>query len=85
VPDEAARYQLVRSAVAACACSVAWAVVAGMTSVAAGAATASVALLAFRLDSVIDGSASAVLVWRFRLELRVEIGRHAHFGTASLD
>ncbi len=70
MPDEAARYQLVRSAAAACACSVAWAVVAGVTSVAAGAATASVALLAFGLDSVIDGSASAVLVWRFRLELR---------------
>jgi divalent metal cation (Fe/Co/Zn/Cd) transporter len=72
VPDElkAARYQLVRSAVAACACSVAWAAVAGVASVAAGAATASVALLAFGLDSVIDGSASAVLVWRFRLELR---------------
>jgi hypothetical protein len=38
--------------------------------VAAGAITGSLALLAFGLDSVIDGSASAVLVWRFRLELR---------------
>ena len=28
------------------------------------------ALLAFGLDSVIDGSASAALVWRFRLKLR---------------
>jgi divalent metal cation (Fe/Co/Zn/Cd) transporter len=70
VPDEAGRYQPVRSAVAACACSVAWAAAAGVASVAAGAATDSVALLAFGLDSVIDGSASAVLVWRFRLELR---------------
>ncbi len=55
---------------AACACSVAWAAVAGVASVAAGAVAASVALLAFGLDSVIDGAASAVLVWRFRLELR---------------
>ena len=37
---------------------------------AAGAITGSVALLAFGLDSVIDGSASGVLVWRFRLEVR---------------
>ena len=78
MPDEAARYRLVRSAVAACACSVAWAVVAGVASGAAGAATASVALLPFGLDSVIDGSASAVLVWRFRLELRqAGLPRHA--------
>jgi hypothetical protein len=41
-----------------------------VASVAAGAITGSVALLAFGLDSVIDGSAPAVLVWRFRLELR---------------
>jgi len=44
--------------------------VAGVASVAAGAITGSVALLAFGLDSVIDGSASGVLVWRFGLELR---------------
>ena len=37
---------------------------------AAGVVTGSVALLAFGLDSVIDGSASGVLVWRFGLELR---------------
>ena len=65
-----ARYQPVLSAVVACGCSVAWAALAGVASVTAGAITGSVALLAFGLDSVIDGSASAALVWRFRLELR---------------
>lgn len=67
---DAARPRLIRSAVAACACSVAWAVLAGVASVTAGTVTGSVALLAFGLDSVVDGSASAVLVWRFGLELR---------------
>lgn len=56
----------------ACACSVAWAALAGTAAVAAGTITGSVALLAFGLDSVLDGSASGVLVWRFRLELRQE-------------
>lgn len=53
----------------ACACSVAWAALAGMLSLTAGVVTGSLALLAFGLSSVIDGSASAVLVWRFRREL----------------
>lgn len=67
---EASRYLLARSAVVACACSMGWAALAGVTSLAAGAVTGSVALLAFGLDSLIDGSASAVLVWRFRRDLR---------------
>ncbi len=68
--SDAARRPLLRSALVACACSVAWAALAGVALVTAGTVTGSVALLAFGLDSVIDGSASAVLVWRFRLELR---------------
>jgi divalent metal cation (Fe/Co/Zn/Cd) transporter len=68
--SDAARHLLLRSALVACACSVAWAALVGIASVTAGTVTGSVALLAFGLDSVIDGSASAVLVWRFRLELR---------------
>ena len=70
MPDElrTAQQQLARAAAAACAYSVAWAAVAGLASVAAGAITGSVALLAFGLDSVIDGSASAVLLRRFRRE-----------------
>jgi divalent metal cation (Fe/Co/Zn/Cd) transporter len=74
---EAARAQLARAAVAACVCSVAWAALVGTTAVAAGAVTGSLALLAFGLDSVIDGSASWVVAWRFRLELR-RPGRAGH-------
>jgi divalent metal cation (Fe/Co/Zn/Cd) transporter len=53
----------------ACGCSVAWAALVGVAAVAAGAAGGSLALLAFGLDSVIDGTASAVLVWRFRQDV----------------
>jgi divalent metal cation (Fe/Co/Zn/Cd) transporter len=56
---------------------VAWAALAGVASVTAGAVTGSLARLAFGLVSVIDGSASAILVWRFRLELR-RAGRPEH-------
>jgi hypothetical protein len=49
----------------------------GRGVVTAGAAAGSVALLAFGLDSVIDGSASAILVWRFRRELH-QAGHPGH-------
>lgn len=61
---------LVRGAIAACAWSVAWAALVGVPAVIAGATHRSVALFAFGLDSMVDGSASAVLVWRFTLQLR---------------
>jgi divalent metal cation (Fe/Co/Zn/Cd) transporter len=64
-----------RVALIACACSVAWAALAGIASLTVGAVSGSLALLAFGLSSVIDGSASAVLVWRFRREL----GQAGHF------
>lgn len=67
---ERARDEAITRAVVACALSVGWAAVAGVVSVATGLATGAVALVAFGLDSVIDGSASAVLVWRLRLEIR---------------
>jgi divalent metal cation (Fe/Co/Zn/Cd) transporter len=51
-----------------CGLSVAWAVVAGATALIAGIAVGSVALIGFGADSVVDGSASAVLVWRFGAE-----------------
>jgi divalent metal cation (Fe/Co/Zn/Cd) transporter len=47
-----------------------------MTALVAGLAVGSVALVGFGADSVVDGSASAVLVWRFSIE-RSE-GRDAH-------
>ena len=40
----------------------------GAASVAAGAAAGSIALVGFGLDSLVDGGASATLVWRFREE-----------------
>jgi divalent metal cation (Fe/Co/Zn/Cd) transporter len=72
VPPE--RNTEVGRAVIACALSVAWAALAGTVSVAAGMASGALALVAFGLDSVIDGSASAVLVWRLRTELRNPAG-----------
>jgi len=45
-----------------------WAVVVGAASVVSGVAAGSVALVGFGLDSLIDGSASAAVVWRFRVE-----------------
>ncbi len=51
-----------------CALSVAWAVVAGATALIAGLVVGSVALTGFGADSIVDGSASAVLVWRVGTE-----------------
>jgi divalent metal cation (Fe/Co/Zn/Cd) transporter len=52
------------------AASVAWAVLTGATSVVAGLIASSTALVGFGLNSLLDGGASAVLVWRFSEELR---------------
>jgi divalent metal cation (Fe/Co/Zn/Cd) transporter len=51
-----------------CAMSVGWAVIAGATAFIAGVVAASVALIGFGADSIVDGTASTVLVWRFRSE-----------------
>ncbi len=51
-----------------CAASVAWALVAGATALIAGLVVGSVALIGFGADSIVDGSASAGLVWRFGAE-----------------
>ncbi|WP_052434246.1 cation transporter [Streptacidiphilus melanogenes] len=68
------RARRVEVAVVACTVSVAWAAFAGLTSLAVGAVAGSLSLLAFGLSSVIDGSASAVLVWLFRAG-RDRVGR----------
>jgi divalent metal cation (Fe/Co/Zn/Cd) transporter len=47
---------------------VAWAALAGTSSLVAGLAASSIALVAFGANSMLDGAASAVLVWRFRHE-----------------
>ncbi|HET7048209.1 MAG TPA: cation transporter [Solirubrobacteraceae bacterium] len=51
-----------------CALSVAWAGVVGATALIAGLVVGSFALVGFGADSIVDGSASAVLVWRFSAE-----------------
>ena len=51
-----------------CALSVAWATFVGVTALIAGFAAGAIALVGFGADSITDGSASAVLVWRFRHE-----------------
>lgn len=62
------RPELVRKAIVWSVLSVAWALIAGLTSVIAGIAASSVALVGFGASSIVDGSASVVLVWRFRHE-----------------
>src|SRR6266571_4269760 len=64
------RLRLARFAVLACSASVLWALAVGIAVITAGAAAQSLALVAFGLDTLVDGFASAVLVWRFRLEGR---------------
>ena len=59
-----------RSAVRWSAASLAWALLVGGASVVAGLVAASTALVGFGLNSLLDGGASAVLVWRFSEELR---------------
>lgn len=62
------RSSQVAQAVWWCGLSVAWAAVAGATSLIAGLVAGSLALVGFGADSLVDGSASAVLVWRFNAE-----------------
>jgi divalent metal cation (Fe/Co/Zn/Cd) transporter len=51
-----------------CALSVGWALLVGAASLAAGLAAGSTALVGFGLNSLVDGTASTILVWRFRQE-----------------
>jgi hypothetical protein len=62
------RHRATLSAARWCAISVAWATFAGVSSLVAGLASSSVALVAFGANSLLDATASAVLVWRFRHE-----------------
>jgi divalent metal cation (Fe/Co/Zn/Cd) transporter len=56
--------------------SLVWASLVGLTAVIAGLAASSVALIGFGANSILDGSASAVLVVRFR---------HEHLGKGDAD
>jgi divalent metal cation (Fe/Co/Zn/Cd) transporter len=62
------RHQLTSAAIRWCALSVAWAAFAGASSFVVGPSASSNALVAFGASSLLDGTASAMLVWRFRHE-----------------
>jgi divalent metal cation (Fe/Co/Zn/Cd) transporter len=64
------RTALLSSATRWCSVSVVWAVATGGCALAAGLASSSVALVGFGANSMLDGTASAILVWRFRHERR---------------
>jgi divalent metal cation (Fe/Co/Zn/Cd) transporter len=61
-------HELLLAATRWSAASLAWASLVGATALIAGFAASSVALVGFGANSMLDGSASAVLVWRFRHE-----------------
>jgi divalent metal cation (Fe/Co/Zn/Cd) transporter len=63
-----ARHDYVVAAIRWCALSVGWALLVGVTSVVAGLAINSTALSGFGLNALVDGTASSILVWRFRHE-----------------
>jgi divalent metal cation (Fe/Co/Zn/Cd) transporter len=63
-----ARRENVVAAIRWCALSVGWALLVAVTSLAAGFAADSTALVGFGLASLLDGTASSVLVRRFRHE-----------------
>jgi divalent metal cation (Fe/Co/Zn/Cd) transporter len=70
------RDQHVSEAIRWCALSVGWAALAGAGAVIAGFSAGAIALIGFGADSITDGMASAVLVWRFRHEQSG--GHHVH-------
>jgi divalent metal cation (Fe/Co/Zn/Cd) transporter len=64
-PDPAERDRLIRRAKALSWLSLAWMTVEGAVAITAALLAGSVALLGFGLDSVIEGVASVVIIWRF--------------------
>jgi len=63
--DAAERDRLIRRAKALSWLSLAWMTVEGAVAITAALVAGSVALLGFGLDSVIEGVASVVIIWRF--------------------
>jgi cation diffusion facilitator family transporter len=61
---------LVAAAVRVSSISIGWSLVVGIVAVVIGVAESSLALVALGLESLIDGSASVMLVWRFGVERR---------------
>jgi divalent metal cation (Fe/Co/Zn/Cd) transporter len=73
VPD---RDELLSAAIRWSVLSVGWALLVGTASLLAGVSSGSTALVGFGLSSLVDGTASLVLVWRFRHELHGERPGH---------
>ena len=65
MPEQSKR---LRGAVRVSGCSVVWSLTVGVAALFSGTVSASLALIAFGLSSIVDGSASVVLVWRFSIE-----------------
>ena len=72
MPAMAQRNADVSEAIRWCGLSVGWAAIVGVSAIVAGFAAGAVALIAFGADSITDGCASAVLVWRFNRERSAE-------------
>ncbi|HEX4837116.1 MAG TPA: hypothetical protein VFV03_01120 [Solirubrobacteraceae bacterium] len=64
-PDGGTRSRLVRRAKLLSWLSLIWMTVEGAVGVAAGLVASSVALTGFGVDSVIEGAASIIVIWRF--------------------
>ena len=62
------RHRLASAAILWCSLSVAWAALAGGSALVAGLVASSLALVGLGANAMLDGTASAVLVWRFRHE-----------------
>jgi divalent metal cation (Fe/Co/Zn/Cd) transporter len=58
-----------------CALTVAWNTIAGGAAVATAISSGSLSLIGFGINAVVDSSASAVLVWRFRAEQSGQLER----------
>jgi divalent metal cation (Fe/Co/Zn/Cd) transporter len=71
------RRDSLRTAVRLSTLSVLWNATAGVAATVAAVLAGSLALLGFGLDSVIDGAASCVLIWRFSAEARDPDGAEA--------
>jgi divalent metal cation (Fe/Co/Zn/Cd) transporter len=66
--SSAVRTRVLRAAVWISAASVVWGICVGTAAITIAAASQSTALLALGIESIVDASASAVLVWRFHRE-----------------
>jgi divalent metal cation (Fe/Co/Zn/Cd) transporter len=66
--DPAARAESIRSALSLEYFSLAWNFLETFVGLAAGLASGSVALIGFALDSVVESSSAAALIWRLRRE-----------------